>query len=188
MMMTSKHDEPVFAAPGLRVSQWRPSDSLAQPEQTLLGHALAGMRLDLAGDGPVAHKAMDERGPELLQRCRQRRPGWRPGQVGIAAQAAWTVGPPRTRPCRMDQSCGALLAARPLHSLRRGNKGAPGRVGASASLDRRGWWAEQALQRPGVGGPGLQQDRAGDAAGGIAQGQGEDQHVVQRADDGEELW
>jgi hypothetical protein len=50
-----------------------------------------------------------------------------------------------------------------------------------------GWWAEEALQQPWIGGPGAQQYGAGHAAGGIAQGQGNHQHVVQGTNDGQEL-
>jgi hypothetical protein len=84
----------------------------------------------------------------------------------------------------MHQSREAHRSARPHHSPEGPTQRAiRSDCGASAGLGR-GWWAKQALQQPWVGGPGLQQDRAGHAAGGIPQGQGDHQHVVQRADDG----
>jgi hypothetical protein len=56
-----------------RLASWRirsgGDDRVEPPEQELLGHARAGMRLDLAGDGPVVHEAMDQWGPERTVRA-----------------------------------------------------------------------------------------------------------------------
>jgi hypothetical protein len=58
--MTINHDQPTLAAPDGKVQEeWKPGDPLEPPEQQLLHHAEAGTRLDLAGDGPVDHQAMD---------------------------------------------------------------------------------------------------------------------------------
>ena len=106
------------------------------------------------------------------------------GRLRLPPKAARTAGPPRTRTGPMHQSREAHRSARPHHSPEGPTQRAiRSDCGASVGLGR-GWWAKQALQQPWVGGPGLQQDRAGHAAGGIPQGQGDHQHVVQRADDG----
>jgi len=58
---TSSHDEPALAAPGIKTQpEWAPHDPVEPPEQALLDHAVAGKRLDLAGDGRVDHEAMNE--------------------------------------------------------------------------------------------------------------------------------
>lgn len=46
---------------------------------------------------------------------------------------------------------------------------------------------DEPLEQPWFGGPRFEQDVALDLAGGVAEGQGDDDDIVERADDGEEL-
>jgi len=53
-------------------------------------------------------------------------------------------------------------------------------------LETRG--AQKAFEQRGIAWPCFQQDGAGDATGGIAEGERDDDHIIERPDHGKELW
>jgi hypothetical protein len=66
----SSRDQGALAAPAIEAQHERgPDDPVEPPEQALLDHAVAGMRLDLAGDGRVDHESMNEWGPARTVRA-----------------------------------------------------------------------------------------------------------------------
>jgi hypothetical protein len=97
-MTTSNHDQPTLAAPDGKVQdEWKPSDPLEPPEQQLLHHAAAGTRLDLAGDGPVDHQAMDGWDPTRTVRAAVLRhllvePQWLLDSKGVRLRGARISG------------------------------------------------------------------------------------------------
>jgi hypothetical protein len=69
-MTKSSCDQGARAAPAIEGQHKRgPDDPVEPPEQALLDHAVAGMRLDLAGDGRVDHESMNEWGPARTVRA-----------------------------------------------------------------------------------------------------------------------
>ena len=69
-MTKSSCDQGARAAPAIEGQHERgPDDPVEPPEQALLDHAVAGMRLDLAGDGRVDHESMNEWGPARTVRA-----------------------------------------------------------------------------------------------------------------------
>jgi hypothetical protein len=69
-MTKSSCDQGARAAPAIEGQHERgPDDPVEPPEQALLDHAVAGTRLDLAGDGRVDHESMNEWGPARTVRA-----------------------------------------------------------------------------------------------------------------------
>jgi hypothetical protein len=68
--MTTSGKLPPSAASGTEsLHEWTPDDPVESPEHTVLEHALAGTRLDLARDGTVDHQAMGDWGPTRTVRA-----------------------------------------------------------------------------------------------------------------------
>jgi hypothetical protein len=89
-MTMSSHDQPALAPSGIKAQpKWAPGDALEPPEQALLDHALVGTRLDLAGDSPVDHEAMDKWGSALTVRAAVLR--------HLLVQSQWTIQPKGVR-------------------------------------------------------------------------------------------
>jgi hypothetical protein len=74
-----------------------PDDPVEPPEQALLDHAVAGTRLDLAGDGRVDHESMNEWGPARTVRAEVLRqllvePQWPVHSRGVRLRGARISG------------------------------------------------------------------------------------------------
>ena len=97
-MTTSSHGQPALAAPGNKAQpEWKPGDPVEPPEQALLDHAVAGTRLDLAGDGRVDHESMNEWGPARTVRAAVLRhllvePQWPVHSKGVRLRGARISG------------------------------------------------------------------------------------------------
>jgi hypothetical protein len=69
-MTTSSCDQGARAAPAIEEQHERgPDNPVEPPEQALVDHAVAGMCLDLAGDGRLDHASMNEWGPARTVRA-----------------------------------------------------------------------------------------------------------------------